>query len=87
MKEPKLQFIDLQTSKCIATGKPAMYFSGHVLAHMHLGPVGHCESTLIPVTITAGWADIQTMDANKPIDQYGCHGYWRPEYGIEVNDD
>ncbi len=80
-------FINLRTTKCIITGRPAEYFAGHVLAHVHLGPLGHCEPTIIPTPVTAGWADIPTMNAHTPKDYYGCYGEWKPEYGIEVDTD
>jgi hypothetical protein len=74
--------LSLQTTRCIVTGEPATIWSGYVVAQTWSREVMEgCECA--PVLITAGFKDIATYRAATS-DGCGGHGMWKPEDGVEV---
>lgn len=70
-------WVRLETVNCIATGEPAVCWSGHVKASIHVG-----DGKTADVMISAGWKDTETM--NKHMVPGGYIGPYRSAYGIRV---
>lgn len=73
--------ISLCTDKCVMTGEPSRYFTGHVLAV-------DCYGNYL--TILAGFKDEHTLSnarlfTNPVTGNFGYYGPWKPEYGIRLS--
>lgn len=78
-----LHHLSVVTERCIVTGKPAVRWSGHVVALVHGSDIGKRDFDRMRIIITAGFAD----DATKPEpDEFGCFGVWKPEYGMKLEE-
>jgi len=72
-------FQNLQTKNCVACGKPAIWFSGHV--HLY-----GCHE----IHVTAGWCDVCTDVTNIKKTPYcrnfrtGCLGWYADFMDVQI---
>lgn len=78
----QLHHVSFMTTKCIVTGGQAQHWGGHVLMQSCGEILDTLQMRLPVVSVLAGFATYELAMTPAP---RGCHGVWKPEFGIALD--